>query len=79
MMNHIVKNRRHIWNPPGMGSPCMDFHIHNARNHFHRMSLKCHMDNAIRYIALVVVGTIPRVMVRRTAVKEQMCQHFALN
>lgn len=63
MMSHIVRNRQHISNLLDKGNHGMDFHIHNVRNHFHRMSLKYRMDNAIHCIALAVVDIILHVMV----------------
>lgn len=72
-MSHIVRNRQHIWNLLDTDNHGMDFHIHNVRNHFHRMSLKYHMDNVIRCIALAVLDIILHVMVDQPA-REEKCK-----
>lgn len=76
MMNHIVRNRQHISNPLGMGSHGMDFRIRIARSQLHRMSLKCHMGNAMHCIALAAVDTILHVMVHLNAGRTKTKQHI---
>lgn len=66
-MYHIVRNQRHISNHPDTCNHCMDFHIRNAHNHFHRMSLILRMDSVEHCIVVVVVGKVPLAMVHQIA------------